>query len=212
MIKLKDILITLGRTIQTALPQVERMYLEQVEKARDLSQTISEKRYNILSLELVYYNTEVLDQNRINCQLGFDLVYLPKSSKNRIDQGLSLMNRLAQALAWGFYQGNRFIHSEEGPKYRYVDELLHMELSYSWIETFQPVVLVGGKKTSQEGHESHEGQKEQEDTLAEVDLDVTDPRNIRDDQDTKRKKEKNEEGIIQEDIAFMETLYFVVKD
>lgn len=204
MIKLKDILNTLGKTIQVALPQVERIYLERIERGKDWAQA----RYNMLSLELVYYNMEPLDQNRIRCQLGLDLVYFPKEEKNRIEQGLNLMGPLAQALAWGFYQGNRFIHPEEGPKYRYVDELLHMELSYSWIEAFQPVVLLNEKKLNQGG----QGEKTKKPALAEVDSDVTDPRNIRDDQDTKRKKEKSEEGIIQEDIAFMETLYFVVKE
>lgn len=195
MIELKDFLNSLGSIILAALPEAERLYLEQVQKSKDQAQMLDERRYNLLSLEVVYYSIGLLDENRTQNRVGLDLIYFPKSSKNSINQGLNIMGRLAQALGWGFYHEDRFIHPDEEIKYKYVDELLHMDLSYEWIDSFKPVVL--DKKKD----------------LAEVDTKVTDPKNIRDDQDKEREKKKDKKtGVIEEDIQFMETLYFVLNN
>lgn len=209
MIELKDFLNSLGEIILTALPEAERLYLEQVKKSKDQAQMLDERRYNLLSLEIVYYNIDLLDEYRTHNKAGLDLVYFPKSSKNQINQGLNIMGRLSQALGWGFYHGDRFIHPDEAIKYNYVDELLHMGLSYEWIDEFQPVVLSMDYDEEEEAGHVKKDRK----VLAEVDTNVTDPKNIRDNQDKNREKKKDKKTrVIEEDIQFMETLYFVLNN
>ena len=176
MVSAKDVLDAIEKAMRIAIPTAKRMHLER----------INLKELPAISIEVIAFSPIVQDMHRTRKSLDLDFIFL--SSKNKIAEGLGVMERISQVFGLGLHVKDRYIHTTgEGPEMKFVDQDLHVLIEYVWFDDFVPLIVTGG------GH------------LGEMDPDKTDPGNIQDEHESP--KDPDEKNELKQEIQYMELLF-----
>lgn len=131
-----DFLAALRDTLRVALPEAKKVHLERVDLAK--------ASLPLLTIEIIAYESTAINAHLADRTLDLDIIYF--SADNEIAEGLRVLERLSSVLPHGLPVKDRYIHVTEGPEIKFVDQDLHMLITYRWYDGMKRLIL------TDEGH------------------------------------------------------------
>lgn len=197
-----DVMAAVRDVVRVVLPEAKRAHVERIKRA-DLP---------ALSFELIAYQTPIKDSNTVRKTLDMDIVYF--TAERRVGAALGKVERLIEVLAQGLPVKDRYIHVSEGPEFKLIEDDLHVLIAYGWLDDLTAKVLTDSGHL---GH--HDGEStdinnivDENETKPEKETTTTEKKVVDEDGNETTETVTEETTVLENDVVYMENLFYHIKE